>query len=88
MSTKSTIRYEDDKASQQGFHLYDDIFDEDNVYLELLGFQFESSTSVGLSGGGVPSLTVKLPRAWAQKLGLITLPGNEPSTGKEPSAFV
>ena len=74
MSTKSTIQYETDKGSQQGFHLYKEVFDEDNVYLELQGFQFESSTSVELSGDGLPSLTVKLPRVWAEKLGLITPP--------------
>jgi hypothetical protein len=33
----------------------------------------------------VPSLTVKLPRAWAEKLGLITLSKNEPPIGKRTS---
>jgi hypothetical protein len=82
MSTKSTIKLETDKGSQRGFHLYGDVFDEENVYLELQGFQFESSTSVGLSGNGVPSLTVKLPLAWAEKLGLIMVPMNEPPNGE------
>lgn len=82
MSTKSTIRHETDKGNQQRFHLYNEVFDEENVYLELQGFQFESSTSVELSGSGVPSLTVKLPLAWAEKLGLIMLPRNEPPTGE------
>jgi hypothetical protein len=50
-------------------------FDDDgNVYLELQGFQFEASTSGELSGDGVPSLTVKLPLAWTEKLGLIRVP--------------
>ena len=88
MSTKSTIRHETDKGNQQGFHLYDKVFDEDNVYLELQGFQFKSSTSVELSGDGVLSLTVKLPRAWAEKLGLITLSKNEPPIGKPTSESV
>jgi len=88
MSTKSTIRYETDTESQQGFHLYDEVFDEENVYLELQGFQFECSTSVELSGNGVPALTVKLPRAWAEKLGLITPPRNEPLTVSRPSESV
>jgi hypothetical protein len=82
MSTKSTIRYETDEGSQQGFHLYDDVFDEENVYLELQGFQFQSSTSVELSGNGAPSLTVKLPFMWAEKLGLVMRPSNEPPNGK------
>ena len=84
MSTKSTIRYETDEGSQQGFHLYDEVFDEENVYLELQGFQFECSTSVELSGNGVPDLTVKLPRAWTEKLGLIALPRNEPIPVSRP----
>ena len=88
MSTKSTIRYETDEGSQQGFHLYDEVFDEENVYLELQGFQFECSTSVELSGNGVPGLTVKLPRAWAEKLGLITLPRSEPPTVSRPGESV
>jgi hypothetical protein len=72
VSTKSTRRYEIDEETRQGFHLYDECFDDEgNVYLKLEGFQFEASTSGELSGDGVPHLTVKLPRAWARKLGLI-----------------
>jgi hypothetical protein len=70
MSTKGTRRYETAQGNQQGFHLYDEVFDDENVYLELQGFQFECSTG-GLYEGGLPSLTVKLPLAWAEKLGLI-----------------
>jgi len=88
MSTKSTIRYETNKGSQQGYHLYDEVFDEENVYLELQGFQFECSTSAELSGSGVPGLTVKLPRVWAEKLGLIALPRNELPTVNRPSESV
>jgi hypothetical protein len=84
MSTKSTIRYETGTESQRGFHLYDEVFDEENVYLELQGFQFECSTSVEFSGNGVPGLTVKPPRAWAEKLGLITLP-KERTNSCEPA---
>jgi hypothetical protein len=66
MSTKGTRRYETDQATRQGFHLYDECFDDDgNVYLELVGFQFKASTASGLPGDGVPRLTVKLPLAWA-----------------------
>lgn len=88
MSTKSTIRYETDTESQQGFHLYDEVFDGENVYLDLQGFQFECSTSVELSGSGVPGLTAKLPRAWAEKLGLIALPRNEPIPVSRPGESV
>jgi hypothetical protein len=71
MSTRGTRRYETDEKTRQGFHLYDEVFDDENVYLELKGFQFEASTSVYLSDECVPRLTVKLPLAWAEKLGLI-----------------
>lgn len=76
------------KERNKQSHLYDEVFDEENVYLELRGFQFECSTSVELSGSGVPGLTVKLPRAWAEKLGLITLPRNEPLTVSQPGESV
>jgi hypothetical protein len=44
MSTKGTLRYEIAQGNQQGFHLYDEVFDDEHVYLELQGFQFECST--------------------------------------------
>ncbi len=71
MSTRSTRTYDIDKETRQGFHLYDEVFDDENVYLELEGFQFEAFTSVALSGNGVSRLIVKLPLGWAEKLGLI-----------------
>jgi hypothetical protein len=37
MSSKSTLRHETDKGNQQGFHLYDEVFDEENGYLEVAG---------------------------------------------------
>ena len=72
MSTKSTLKYEDDQTTGQRFHLYEEVFDEGNIYLELTGFQFEASSSAELSGNGVPRLVVKLPVAWAQKLGIVS----------------
>jgi hypothetical protein len=71
MSPKSSIKYENDQAAGQGFHLYEELFDEENIYLELTGFQFEASSSADLTGNGVPRLVVKLPLAWAQKLGIV-----------------
>ena len=84
MSTKSSRKYDMDEDNRHGFHLYDECLDEDdNVYLELTGFQFEASTSGRLSGDGVPRLTVKLPLAWAEKLGLIPVPDGRPITASE-----
>jgi len=72
MSTKSSLKYEDDQTTGQGFHLYEEWFDEGNIYLELTGFQFEASSSAELSDNGVPHLVVKLPVAWSQKLGIVS----------------
>jgi len=72
MSTRASIKYENDQAAGQGFHLYEELFDEENIYLELTGFQFEASSSADLTGNGVPRLVVKLPLAWAQKLGIVS----------------
>lgn len=84
MSTKGTRRFEINEATRQGFHLYDECFDDDgNVYLELEGFQFKASTSSGLPGDGVPRLTIQLPRVWAEKLGLIPAPDDGPIIGSE-----
>lgn len=71
MSTKSTLKYEHDEATGQQIHLYEDVFDDDHVYLNLEGFPFEAASSMDLSGKWGPRLTFKLPRAWARKLGLI-----------------
>ncbi|SJM92479.1 hypothetical protein [Crenothrix polyspora] len=68
MSTKCTIKYFDEE-DHNGFHLYTDgldEFDTDNeppVYLQLNGVEFIAS-----SPGNVE---VRIPRAWAIKLGLI-----------------
>jgi len=71
MSTKSSLKYERDEATGQQVHLYQDVFDEGHVFLEIEGFPFEAATSVELSGNGQPRLTLRLPNAWAQKLGLL-----------------
>lgn len=71
MSKKNTKRYERDETTRQLFHIYNEGFDEDHVYLALEGFHFESASSMSLSGEWGPRLTVKLPNNWAHKLGLI-----------------
>jgi len=78
MSTKSSLKYEYDESARQMFHLYNEGFDEDHVYLNLEGFHFEAASSMNLSGEWGPRLTVKLPNSWAHKLGLIAaVPGTE-----------
>ncbi len=61
MSTKRSLKFERDEATRQQVHLYQDVFDEEYVYLETEGFPFEAATSVELSGDGAARLTVGLP---------------------------
>lgn len=68
MSTKTTLQYLNDDSG--GFHLYGDCLDamsmgdtDAPVYLELNGVEF-TATSPG-------TVTVRIPRPWAIKLGLI-----------------
>ncbi|MDT4329501.1 hypothetical protein ACQE3D_06000 [Methylomonas sp. MS20] len=70
MSTKATIQYFDDESGG-GYHLYADCLDtlsmkdeECPIYLELNGVEF-NATSPG-------TVTVRIPHAWAVKLGLIS----------------
>lgn len=46
MSTRSIIRCDVEDGTNTGFHLYSDVFDDENefVYLELDGFHFEASS--------------------------------------------
>jgi len=77
MSTKISLKHQSDEDAGGGrFHLYRDCFDEDNefVYLELVGVPFETATSSDLSGKGPPRVAVRIPEAWARKLGLVKPP--------------
>jgi hypothetical protein len=76
MSTKSSIRYEHADESGAGFHLYEEVFEEENIYLELEGFDFEASSTSLPNGKKYQRLIVRLPVEWAEKLGLL---------GKSPS---
>jgi hypothetical protein len=71
MSTRSTLKFEMDEATQQLAHLYQEVFDEGYVFLELRGFPFEAANSVELSGQGAARIAIRLPNALAQKLGLL-----------------
>jgi hypothetical protein len=62
MSTKLTIKYKHDDDTKSGFHLYIDLFDEDFVYLEMSRVEFKACPDY---------VEVKIPRAWAEELGLI-----------------
>lgn len=68
MSTKSSIAYENDEATGQAFHLYEECFEEGKIYLELTGCSFTASSSPD----GKAQVRVELPLAWAKKLGLVS----------------
>jgi hypothetical protein len=56
MSTKSSIRYEHVDESSTGFHLYEEMFEEEYIYLELEGFDFESSSTSSSNGKNISAL--------------------------------
>ena len=71
MSTKGTLKYEHDDRTGEAFHLYEEVFDDENVYLELEGFQFEATSSTGFPDGGRPRVVLRVSNRSAEKLGLI-----------------
>jgi len=71
MSTKSTLKHDRDQSTGQSFHLYEECFEDGQVYLELEGFPFEAASSAIPSEQGLSRIVVRLPNAWARKLGLL-----------------
>jgi hypothetical protein len=71
MSTRSSLKFEHNDASGQQVHLYQELFDDEHVYLELIGFPFNATSSIELSGQGPGRVAIRLPKEWAKKLGLI-----------------
>jgi len=70
MSTRTTLKYEQNDQTGVGFHLSTDWLDEcggeDAVRLRLDGVAFEAACTNGRT-----SIEVTLPRAMAEKLGLV-----------------
>lgn len=66
MSTKCSViwHYPNNNETGDGFHLFTDVLDDDPkpFYLRLDGVEFEASNH---------SVTVCIPREWAEKLGLV-----------------
>jgi hypothetical protein len=63
--------FEQDKASGQQIHLYQHLFDDEHMYLELTGFPFDAASSVELSGHGPRRISIRLSNDWTMKLGLL-----------------
>lgn len=89
MSTKVTMRWRAQTASQPGFQLYEDVMDslgddadrdDAPVYLRLDGVKLDVHT---LDGGGA-SVTVVPPRELARELGLLH-PASRPDSSQEPA---
>jgi len=68
MSTKETIKYREEGVEGCGFHLYSEIFDEENVYLRLDCVHASLNT---LHEAGA-EVTLTLPLELARALGLIS----------------
>ncbi|MGF6965753.1 hypothetical protein OKW43_002781 [Paraburkholderia sp. WC7.3g] len=68
MSTKATLSHHVSTAGEPSWHLYEEVFEEGVVYLELRGVNVELST---LEKGGV-IVTIRLPTETARQLGLHT----------------
>lgn len=76
MSTRCTIKVDQDEGTGQRFHLYEDLADEsDCLMLDLEGFTFETSVSFAPSGRPEMHVLVRIPKRFARSLGLITNDG-------------
>jgi hypothetical protein len=54
------------------FHLYNEVFGDDYVYLELGGVPFQATNCTHLDAGTGPgSATIRIPNGWARRLGFI-----------------
>jgi len=73
VSTKSSIKYHNEEETPgRWFHLYNEVFDDNYIYLELGGVPFEASNCAYLDAGtGSGSVSVRIPNDWARRLGLI-----------------
>jgi hypothetical protein len=73
VSTKASIKYHNEVGTQSGwFHLYNEVFDDDYVYLEFGGVPFEAASCAHLDAGTGPgSVAIRIPNDWARRLGLI-----------------
>jgi hypothetical protein len=73
VSTKASIKYRNEEGTTGGwFHLYNEVFEDDYVYLELGGVPFQAANCAHLDvGTGPGSVTIQIPNDWARRLGLI-----------------
>lgn len=73
VSTKASIKYHSEEGTPSGwFHLYNEVLDDDYVYLEFGGVPFEAANCAHLDAGtGPSSVAVRIPNDWARRLGLI-----------------
>ncbi len=76
MSVRCTIKNDQNEATGQRFHLYEDLGDErDCVMLELEGCTFETSVTFAPSGRPEMRALIRIPKRTARSLGLIAIEG-------------
>ncbi len=62
-----SIRHEPEDATGRSFHLYEELFEPENVYLELERFHFEAASVPDIIfDKGRPRLVIQLPVEWAK----------------------
>jgi hypothetical protein len=72
MSTKASIRYQHNDGELPDWHLYTEIFDnEDVVYLEYNGVQADVTMIDSNWGPAAGTVLLRLPTATAKQLGLV-----------------
>ena len=71
MSPQCTIKNTRDKGTGQGFHLYEDLVQDEDCVMELEGLPFETSTFFTSHGTFDTRILLTIRRGWAHELGLL-----------------
>lgn len=67
MSTKASLKTWSSADGSESFHIYEDVFEEQIVFLNLEGVSFEASSLKSSK----PSVTIRLSREQADALGIL-----------------
>jgi hypothetical protein len=68
MSTKCSIKFGEPNADAPGFHLYEECFEDDYVYLELFGHRVVFNTCPEEAMMAIPvEVMDQIAAAWVQK---------------------
>lgn len=81
MSPQCTIKNTRDEGTGQGFHLYEDLVQDEDCVMELEGLPFETSTFFTSHGTFDTRILLTIRRGWAHELGLLpeeSIPSDAP----------